>query len=661
MTPMNKILRRSCFLLLGGLPASALWAAPVELPGLKTIVLAESLPAQPDHTRVHAFDPLVVTGTRTEQRLSQSPVPVIVIGAAELARSGARDLAELLQREGGVYVSQAAGRGSTIEIQGLSSEHVLILVDGRRINGRVNGAVDLSRLRLAQIERLEIVRGPSSALYGADALGGVVNVITRRSRADEGMLQLRGQADGSADVMGQAALQRGAWSVQSDAQFSHVEAYDLDPSRAGDDGAQRDLLAVSARAQREFAAAGPLQWLGLDWAWSQDDSTRQDAGSGGAMFETRKRVEELRLGLAPQLLWGEAEIKLDGFYHRYHDQYLQQRTSGAVVDDEETLDEVFAAGVQWNHALGEHELTAGLEHQLERLQADRLQQDAQRDRQSLYVQDVWRHGALSLVPGLRYDRDSQFGDQWSPKLALRWDIDAYWMLRAGYGHGYRAPDFKQLYLRFDNAAVGYQVRGNPQLQAERSRGFNLSTTWYASAHSSLHLELFANRVSDLIELVQDEMGPPTIYSYRNVRSARLYGADLQWQWRLDPAHPLQLKLGYGYLHSRDDDTDQPLSGRPSHRGNLALYYARARWALGLHGVWIGAREFAVDTSSGGPPTQAGRARPYSLMDLRAEWRGWQAEHGLSLATGVKNLLDAGDPRFLPIAPRTTYLELKRTF
>lgn len=609
------------------------------------------------------LDPVVVTGTRTQHRLSESPVPVTVINAADVARSGAADVAELLQREGGVYVSQAAGRGSTIEIQGLSSEHVLILVDGRRMNGRINGAVDLSRLRVAQIERIEIVRGPSSALYGADALGGVVNIITRRAPANQAALKLRGQGDGRIDGQARAALNKGPWSLQSDAVLSHRPSFDLDPERAGEEGARRELASAGVRAKRELSDAGALQAIGLDGAWSHTRSDRDDAGQGGAVLHTQKKIEEVRLGLTPELAWGDNSLRLDSYYHRYDDQYLQSRTSGDTLLDEQTLDELVGVGMQWDRLWAEHRLTAGFEYEFERLQSDRLLSTAERDRQAIYLQDQWRVGALTLVPGLRFDRDSQFGQQLSPKLALRWDITPQWMLRAGYGHGYRAPDFKQLWLRFENAAVGYQVQGNPELQPESSRGLNLSTTWYASASSSLNLALFAHQVDDLIELQQQPGAASIVYNYANVRSARLYGGDLQWQARVLPGDglPLQLKLGYGYLHSRDEDTDQPLSGRPSHRANAAVYLDKTHWALGLRGVWVGSREFAVDISSGGPPTEAGKADPYSLVDLRGEWRGWQKRWNLSLAAGVKNIFDAGDARFLPIAPRTPYLEIQRTF
>ena len=621
--------------LLGCLPAA--WAAP------------------PTPDTVQTLEPVVITGTRTEHRVSDSPVDVQLITDTDIRRSGARDVAELLEREGGVYVSRQAGRGTRIEMQGLASEHVLILINGQRVIGRINGAIDLTRLRVAQIQRIEIVKGPSSALYGSDALGGVINIITREPETG-GVASVRIDDRHQGDLFAFGGWRGEQLGTTITAGYSRLRTYDLDADSAGEDGVD----GVSRYA------SGTLDWqaterasLGLYGAYSLDDTQRLDGGTGGSRYDTIKRIEEARLQLTPRLrLGGHTDLRVDLGYQRYFDQYLQIQQNGDDHTDEQTLDQIGQLGLQIDHLSGRHLITVGLEHQIETLEADRLEGDGERDRQALFLQDdlALFDGVLTLVPGLRYDRDSLFGDQWSPKLAARLDITQHWLLRLGYGHGYRAPDFKQLLLRFENTAVGYRVDGNPDLLPERSRGLNIGSTWLPSPSTSLALTAYHNRVDDLIELVLVEPGPPTIYSYRNVARARLTGADVQAQWRPWPS--LQVRAGYGYLHSEDRDTGESLSGRPRHRANLALYLDRHRYALGLRGAWTGTRRFQVDVDSGGPPTAAGTAAAYTLLDARVEWRTWAPLH---LATGIKNLFDEGDSRFLPIPPRTVYLELRRDF
>ena len=604
-----------------------------------------------------ALDPVVVTGTRTEHRLSDSPVEVQVITAQDIARTGARDLAELLEREGSVHVTRAAGRGSTIEIQGLSSEHVLILINGRRLIGRVNGAIDLSRIRVAEIQRVEIVKGATSALYGSDALGGVVNIITRKG-AEPLTFTLRGSERGDADMFAYAGWAGRDAGVQASGGLSRVQAFDRDRSTPSEDGVDSEAGFFSLSGDWQMSRRANL---GAHFAYSLEDTERLDGATQAGLFETRKRIEEVRGGLSPEFELGDATtLKTDLYYHRYFDQYLQQSVnSNATTADEETIDQIVAGSAQIDHQLEDHRIALGLDLQTERLQADRIDETAERDRVAVFVQDEWNLPMLGLtiVPGLRFDDDSQFGHATTPKIAVRYDLTSNWMLRPGWGEGFRAPDFKQLLLRFDNPAVGYRVEGNPALRPERSRGFNLSTTWYASTTSSLHVSAYHQDVDDLIQVEQttSDTDAGVVFTYNNVASARLSGVDLQTQWH--PIAPLQLKLGYGYLRSRDRDTGERLSGRPAHRANLAVYWMQTHYAIGLRGVWVGDREFTAEVSTG-PPTAAGRADPYTLFDLRFDWTKWR---WVDLAVGLDNLLDEGDSTYLPIAPRTAYLELKRTF
>ena len=621
---------------------------PVDLPG-------QQLQRQ-DPAAVR-LDTTVVTGTRTEHRYVDSPVEVQLITAQDIADSGAGDLAELLEREGGVHVSRVAGRGNTsIEIQGLSSEHVLILVDGRRVIGRIDGAIDLARLRTANIERVEIVKGPASALYGSDALGGVVNIITRAG-GDGGRLTLRGDDDDNREVFGNLGWSAADWTGNLSGGYVDAASFDLDPDTATVDGPDAEGRYFSTHNRWT-----PGERLRLDarFDYALDDSQRLDGGTAGKLYDVRKRTEELRAALAPRIRFNaDSLLSLDAYYTRYYDQYVsEQRGSDDNDVDERTTDQLYTVSAQLDQRLGRHALSLGLEHQYEELEADRLDQTGERDRQAVFVQDELRllDSRFTLVPGLRYDRDSQFGDQWSPKLSLRYDLGEDWIVRAGYGRGYRAPDFKQLLLRFENAAVGYRVDGNPGLRAERSSGYNLGLSWYAGASSSLSLSVYHNEVDELIEIVQVEAGPPTIYSYRNVSRARLTGADLQTEFR--PLSALRLRLGYGWLDAENRDTGAPLSGRAEHRGNAEIRFEQPRYALALRGVWIGAREFAVELDTSGPPTAAGTAEAYALYDLRGEWSGWS---WLDLALGIDNLFDEGDPQYLPIQPRSVYLELRKTF
>ncbi|HEY1076798.1 MAG TPA: TonB-dependent receptor [Fontimonas sp.] len=655
MTPFRPAAWSAALLAAAVLPLSAQPAQPEAYPAIPVEPIVPAVDATPPPTELPT---IVVTGTRTEHRLDESPVEVQLINAADIRRSGASDLAELLEREGGIYATRLAGRGSSIEIQGLSSEHVLILVDGRRMIGRINGAIDLTRLRIGAIERVEIIKGPSSALYGADALGGVVNVITRRGAA-EPMAQLTARVDSESnkDYLADVGWKLGEQlRGQSGASYLRIESFDLDESTPATDGIDGESRAAYTEADwspsKDFT-------LAMSGAYNLDDSHRIDGGVAGRVGNTRKRIEDSRIGIAPRLRLGrDSQLSGDLYYNRYFDQFLQRnQADGSVNLDEETLNELYVAAGQFETRLDSHRIVLGGETQFEELDADRLDSAGERDRQSAYMQDewtpAWNDYRLTVVPGVRYDRDSQFGSQVSEKLALRYALTDTLTLRAGYGRGYRAPDFKQLLLRFDNPAVGYRVDGNPDLQPERSVGFNLGAVWQMSEAASFSLGAYHNRVEDLIEIVQVEEGPPIVFSYRNIASARLTGIDAQAQFQL--AEPFELRLGYGWLRSRDEDTGEALSGRPTHRANASLLFKQPLYNAQLRGVWIGERQFATDIDTGGAPSAAGNSDAYALFDARAEWTRWK---NYGFAVGINNLFDAGDSPLLPIAPRAVYVELQ---
>ncbi len=646
----------------------ALWAseaaAEADTLPVQSLPQAVTKPTEDNHEQVIRLEQIVVTGTRTEHTLSDSPVEVQLITAAQIRDSGARDVAELLEREGGVTVTRVAGRGNSIEIQGLSSDQVLILVDGQRVIGRINGAIDLTRLKTANIQRIEIVKGPSSALYGSDALGGVVNII-RKSGGSGSTVTARADSGKNFESFGGVGYEREAFSGNVSAGGTLTHSFDLDKTTPATDGIDGKTRFASVSHTQRFSPRTSLR-SSLDY--SLDDTLRVDAGA--ATFDITKRIEEVRVGLAPQFTIGEhTELLLDGYYTRYYDQFLQdQRGADANDRHEKTVDQLYATGGQLNQQWGAHRVSVGLEAQFETLSADRLATEGERDRQSLYAQDEFHllaDEALTLVPGLRYDRDSQFGSATSPKLALRYNLTPDWLLRASAGQGFRAPDFKQLLLRFDNPAVGYRVEGNPDLKPERSTGYNLGSTWFADEGLSISGSIYHNRVKNLIDIVQRTPGRPTpgnpvVFSYINIAAARLTGSDVQIEWRpaIGARRPLALRTGYGYLLSKDEDSGQALTGRAKHRANADLGWRAPQYELGLRGVWIGKRIFQTELDTGGAPTGAGAADPYFLFDTRAQWKGWRV---FDLSVGVNNLFDEGESRYLPIQPRSVVFELSKEF
>ena len=633
----------------------------------KTLVLAGLLMGAPasllavpngqtDDVVGYGLDTIIITGSRHAESLADSVIEVDVIDADTIARSGAANVSEVLQQSAAVKITPNSALGPGVEIQGFDSEHVLILVNGRRVNGQVEGAVDLRRINTSNIRQIEVVRGPSSALYGSDALGGVINIITETDNAGS-ELTLRADDIGSYEISGQLGHYMSdtvRTTLAAGHQFTH--SFDLDESNSGNDGPENERYFIDGNLAWEMGADSTLRVEGF---YQQQDRLVNQNTTGGATVDYRNMIEEWRVTASPEWQIGQANVSVNLGFSRYHDQFVQDIHGTSNGDaDETTRDDLITWGAQVNTPIGDaHELTAGLDNQIEKLQSERLSQDAERTRIGAFLQDKITgllDDNLSITVGGRFDADTQFGSRFTPKLGAKYQLQDSWELRAGFGGGYRAPDFKQLYLRFVNGSQGYVVNGNPDLLPEESSSVNVGLA-YSGSSFRWSSNAYYNDVKNLIEIIEVTSGAGLReFSYRNVSRAELWGIDNQVN--IAATDNLDLRAFYNYLNATDKDSGEQLSGRAKHRlGFGVVWDVLDHWQASADVNWVGKRNFVNDL--GRPGGANGEAEPYTQIDLRLGW----AKGAWDVAGGVKNLLDEGDTEFLPLTPRRLYLELKRSF
>lgn len=600
----------------------------------------------------------VVTGTRVERRLSESPVATEVVDRRELRQSGATDVARVLESHPGVQVDRTF-RGAGVRLQGFDPEQVLVLVDGERVAGSLGGTFDLSRLRLEDVERIEIVKGPSSSLYGSDAMGGVVNLVPRRCTAPELEVRALGTTLTQADLGASGAMAGETLCARVSGNLRYAPALSLD----------RDAMATTLDGLVGGNASGRLEWepregrrVLLSVAAGRNDTSGVDESLTGAVFDRTTRIESVDTIVRPELTTAAGahwRASLRQSYYRH--QLLQdQRGSNELDQFQLTSAHVLQLTTQHQRKIGDaHSFVAGLEGQWERLSSARLTGGiGSRGRVALFAQDEWRvteERPLAIVAGLRGDLDSQFGPRVSPRLALRWDVRKDLTLRAGAGFGFRAASFQELLMQFENPTVGYRVDGNTALRPERSIGGQGGVEWRPRAWLAGTLDLFHNVVSDLIavdELPQASVGPQR-FGYVNVAQATLRGGELGL--RIRAARGLRLDASWAVWDAHDDVLARPLPGRPRHRGSLRVGYEHRErgFEAGLRGTAVSSRTFFQDRDGDGVD-EARLAAPYVTLDLRLSKTITKA---LSVVVGADNLLDAGDPVDLPIAPRNVYAGL----
>lgn len=595
---------------------------------------------------------IVVTGSRTEHPLAATTTATDVITRDQIEASGAENVADLLAHHPGLDVFRSF-RGAAVRVQGLAPDYVLVLVDGERAIGRVGGAIDLERFAVEDIERIEIVKGPASALYGSDAIGGVIQIITRSAASPvEATVHAAAGTGGSLDASARLAGTAGPWRGRISAGWHRADAFDRAPADPATTGSAYDDAHVAARTS---VAATSEVTLAARGDYDLRDRRGVDASASGAVFDRTTRTEIATASL--RATWRPAplvRVTAAASYAHLRDQYLSdQRGSDALDQFERTREALAEIDVQVDAVVADrHAVTVGAEASTESLFSPRLRDDGRRRRLGVFAQDEWFASAephVAVVPGVRVDVDSQFGTHATPKLAARWDVTERWVARASYGWGFRAPSFKQLLLRFENPSAGYRVDGNPDLEPETSRTVDAGVEARLSRRLWLAAAAFHTDLHDMIatDVAPDSGADGTRrFHYVNIASARTRGAELRARLRQGPA---TVALAYAWLDTLDRKADRALPGRAAHRlsGEIDVHLARWRTRVTARGSLVGARTFYADDM----PIAAD---PYVDLDVRVRVRITDA---LDLFAGVANALDAGDADLVPIPPRRLYAGL----
>lgn len=603
----------------------------------------------------------VVTGTRTERRAADVVVPTEVITRVQIEQLGVRDLPQLLQQHPGVEMVYT-NRGTGIRLQGLDPEYVLILVDGQRISGRSGSITDISRFSLREIERVEIVKGPAAALYGADAMGGVVNLITRRPKK-----LLEGAVRGmfgtllEGDVRGHLGSRLGPFELRAGGGYRTRQPFDWLPADPETSGA--GLKRIDGDVEVAFVPDDTLRaWVRTAYVFTDYDAV--DINDSQAVFDRFQRTEQFDTWVGARKAFGaNTSATLRGHFGLFRDQFLvDQRGSRALDEYSVNLTRLWEAFGQVDHKLERHTLSGGVEGFSELLDSTRNDpQQVQRGRVGVFVQDEWvlnEGKRFAITPGFRADIDTQFGWAPSPRIALKVDPLPQLTFRAAWGLGFRPPSFSELYLQFSNAGIGYIVRGNPKLQAERSGSVNVSLDYrlpwegWTLSGSAWHTSL-----TNLINITANGLpnpDDPVVFGYENVTDAYTQGVELSARMRL--SRGTYLDLGYMGLDARDVSRNRPLEGRSNHRVNATLT-AKYR-PLGLEFVtratFHSERPFYLGTGLGFANVLGlGEDRVIyapAYLDLEAQLTWVFASWGRVFVNGY-NLLNAGDQDLNPRPPR----------
>ena len=532
---------------------------------------------------------VVVTATRLPQPQTQTVRPTTVITAQDIAHSGQQTLLEVLQSLGGVEIASNGGFGqvSGVFIRGANSNQTLVLIDGIRVNSATVGTTAFENIPLSQIERIEIVAGPMSGLYGSDAIGGVIQLFTRSGKYSPGKSITAGAGRYNTRTLGggiNSAVQDTDFSLN----FGYLASAGFDATQAripfGQHNPDRDgyrNTSISGRIAHHF---GDDHEVGVTLFHSE----------GTTRFDNGLATDDInRQQLSTYSLYSRNQLTHD----------WQSRISLGQGEDNLTVNGAFPGAFRtrqpqltWqnNVKLGPGTIIAGVEYLAQNIDSSTTYVQTSRTIKSLFGGYTGEYGNHGWQVNGRHDSNSQFGDYNTGTLGYGYRVTSALKLRAGGGTAFKAPTFNDLYFpRFSN----------PNLRPERARSKEAGVD-YQVANQRFSITYFENQIADLIIFDAATSVP------QNLNRARIKGTELSYRGNLGG---FDIYTQATFQDPANDATGKLLQRRAKEHGTLAVTRSIGPWKLGAEVVASGAR---YDSTA---ETSATRMHGYGLINLTASY------------------------------------------
>lgn len=586
-----------------------------------TVFVMGGVTAQAEELPVYSFDEVVVTATRTENDVKKVPASTQVITQEDIKRGGATSVRNALSMYANIFQkSKVRGGGHDIIIRGMETKHSLVMVNGRRISNEADAsglgnAMSLDRININDVEKIEIVRGPSSALYGSEAMGGVLNIITKPSKEQTLLTGLEHTSEDTSHWWHADTGRIGNFSMTFDARFNKINRSMLDTATESDPYGTAQTYNASlnyyvndhsyVNAYMDYYS----QHLKTDTGTptmkpiTLTTSSGKMSLSGQAMLEGTgsKAYKQKNYGIS----WNGKTDKNDWQIQAYMSKFNWSTTSNTKV-----LGSIPPAGMEgmfnfllqkkntydFNHdehnmwaiegrdslrVNDHHRVTFGAEYVKDKVAGTGLgsngdgvhsitengktksSSEKTLSSYAAYLQDEIEYGKWFIVPAIRYDHHSAYGSHTSPKIGVTYNATDHFRIKANYGDGFKAPSVSQLYYDLDmemGRGNWVHLTGNPNLKPEKSKSWDLGVeAEFGKGYGSL--TFFDNDVDNLIASIpkgKDSNGH-NLHRYENVNKARIKGLENTLGYRFNDT--LEFKVTSTLLDAKDTSSGKDLTQR----------------------------------------------------------------------------------------------------
>lgn len=546
---------------------------------------------------------VVITGTGTHRRLKDTPVPIEVISNTELKNAGITSFQDAVTMLAPSFSFATTPMANYTTMNGLSNEHLLVLVDGQKMAGNISGATDVSRINMNNVKRIEVLKGAASSLYGSDAIGGVINIITEQPKnsitassytkyEEYNQFEEALSADFTTKKFGSYTSynrrQSDGWQLNPEA----VTIKNGEPGKPAPTVRQASDKFFSNVVSQKFVV-NPTKSLSMyangSFYNKETERPSTELDKSGYDYDVTSKTYNFGVG-AKYLLGNSNYVSLDLYNDNYESSNKYIADTKTDKKGEISLNQkqhYYTANLKGVFKLGKYnKLSTGLEYVNDNLENP----DALSEKKNVYTMSVYAQDELNLLNGLqavvgaRYVYHQKFGSKFTPKATLMYTLGPV-SARVSYSAGFRAPTLKELYyVKEKGSAVSL---GNADLNPEKSNYYSVNLE-YINKYFTAAVTGYINDVKDLISLetIEDPTGIPgydpkyNYKMYQNVATAKVKGMDVTLRSYLGAG--FTLGGGYSYVYARDTEQNQPLARSIRHSGNVNANWGHTWGKYGLN-------------------------------------------------------------------------------
>ena len=516
---------------------------------------------------------------------TRTPMPAMVITRKQIEMMGSRRLDEVLKEQTGLAIVNDIGSGARavgLQLQGFDSGYTMIMIDGQPMTGRNSGNFDLSRITVANIERIEIIKGASSCLFGSEALSGVVNIVTRQNIAQsQGLASVRYGSFNTLDATleGETPFSGGKGSGYLSGNYYRTDGFNANPYLSeGKTAPPYNSYTLQGRARYTLSKMNALNITGRYAVRNSVNQTAYNTTPSRDVLNEKDLNASAILNTNFNSGW---RVKTQYYLTRYAtDQNITNLTGGYVIPSNNFVQYLHRGELQAAQTyFGTMVLTGGIGIQYETMNDNLYSGAKSQSTAFVYGQADWKiSDEIGITGGVRGEHHSRYGSSLNPSFGLKYQPVKALTLKAAVATGFKTPDFRQLYLNFTNlAGGGYTVLGTDvfaaelqklqdagqisvvfanaarvtTLKPERSVAYSAGFTVQLNANLKADVNGFYNDVRNFIntDQVASKTGGQQVFSYFNIDRALLAGADIGLNWKA--ARGLNISAGYQLLYAKD--------------------------------------------------------------------------------------------------------------